>query len=128
MREYRRSVDASLRKELEKAPADPRHKLHASLAILPVDSTQVDYLFDRLSKATPTELPVLRDALKPHQTALTPKLWTLLESAKPGETVLLPVASTLASYDPDNPNWDSVAEKGGGRLDVGQFALVETLD
>jgi formylglycine-generating enzyme required for sulfatase activity len=124
MREYRRLVDASLRKELEKAPADPRHKLHASLALLPVDGTQVDYLFDRLSKSTPTELPVLRDALKPHQTALTPKLWALLQSAKLGETVLLPVASTLASYDPDNPNWDSVALKvAGGLVSVNSLLL-----
>ena len=42
-------------------------KLHASLALLPVDASQVDYLFKRLLKATPSELPVLRDALKPHQ-------------------------------------------------------------
>ena len=41
-------------------------KLHASLALLPVDATQVDYLFNRLIKATPNELPVLRDALKTH--------------------------------------------------------------
>ena len=28
---------------------------------------QVDYLFNRLLKAAPNELPVLRDALKAHQ-------------------------------------------------------------
>ena len=42
-------------------------KLHASLALLPVDASQVDYLFNRLINATPSELPVLRDALKPHR-------------------------------------------------------------
>ncbi len=40
---------------------------------------------DRLLEATPSELPVLRDALKAHRSTLTPKLWTVLESAKPGD-------------------------------------------
>ena len=67
MRDYRRWVDSSLRSELEKGSDGSRQKLHASLALLPVDATQVDYLFNRLLKATPSELPVLRDALKTHQ-------------------------------------------------------------
>ena len=32
--------------------ADSRRKLHASLALLPVDASQVDYLFNRLIKTT----------------------------------------------------------------------------
>jgi serine/threonine protein kinase/formylglycine-generating enzyme required for sulfatase activity len=116
MRDYRRWVDPSLKSELEKAPADSRKKLHASLALLPVDATQVDYLFEHLSKATPNELSVLRDTLKKYRSELTPKLWTVLEAAKPGDANLLPTASTLASYDPDNPKWDSVAEKVAGGL------------
>ena len=87
-----------------------RH-LHASLALLPVDATQVDYLFNRLLSATPSELPVLRDALKPHRSTLTPKLWTVLESAKPGDASLLPAASALASYDPDNARWEAEGGK-----------------
>ena len=74
-----------------------RAHLHASLALLPVDPSQVDYLFNRLLSATPGELPVLRDALKTHQSTLAPKLWTVLESAKPGDASLLPSASALAS-------------------------------
>ena len=77
-----------------------REHLHASLALLPVDASQVDYLFKRLLDATPSELPVLRDALKPHRSTLTPKLWTVLESAKPGDPSLLASAGALASYDP----------------------------
>ena len=88
-----------------------REHLHASLALLPVDATQVDYLFNRLLKATPSELPVLRDALKTHRSTLTPKLWTVLESAKPGDASLLPAASALASYDPDDAKWEAVGGK-----------------
>jgi formylglycine-generating enzyme required for sulfatase activity len=112
MREYRRWIDPSLRTELEKAPTDPRQKLHASLALLPVDATQADYLFDRLTKAAPSDLPVLRDALRPHRSALTPKLWAVLEAAKPGDASVLPCASALAGYDPDNTRWEAM----GGRV------------
>ena len=51
MRDYRQWVDSSLRSELEKSSDDSRQKLHASLALLPVDATQVDYLFNRLIKS-----------------------------------------------------------------------------
>ena len=101
----------ALRSELRKEPDDSRQKLHASLALLPVDAAQVDYLFDRLKKATPNELPVLRDALKAHRSDLTPKLWTVLESAKPGDPRLLPSASALASYAPDDGKWDAIGGK-----------------
>ena len=87
---------------------DDREHLHASLALLPVDATQVDYLYDRLKKATPNELTVLRDALKIHRSTLTPMLWTVLESAKPGDASLLPSASGLAIYDPFSAKWNSV--------------------
>src|SRR5262249_17904910 len=44
MRDYRRWVDPLLRSELEQGSDGSRQKLHASLALLPVDATQVDYL------------------------------------------------------------------------------------
>ena len=75
---------------LQSTDDQSREHLHASLALLPVDAGQVDYLFKRLLSATPSELPVLRDALKTHRSTLTPKLWTVLESAKPGDASLLP--------------------------------------
>ena len=111
-RDYRRWVDPQLRSELVQGTDDSQSEhLHASLALLPVDASQVDYLFNRLLTATPSELPVLRDALKTHRTTLTPKLWTVLESAKPGDASLLPAASALASYDPDNAKWEAVGGK-----------------
>ena len=54
---------------------------------------------------------MLRDALKPHRSTLTPKLWTVLESAKPGDVSLLPAASALASYAPDNARWEAEGGK-----------------
>ena len=117
---YRRWADPQLvrvAQELARAAqetdAQRREHLHASLALLPVDASQVDYLFDRLIKIkenTPSELRVLRHALKTHQSTLTPKLWTVLERAKP-DTGLLPAASALASYAPDDARWESACGK-----------------
>ena len=119
MSDHRQWVDSSLRSELEKSSDGSRQKLHASLALLPVDASQVDYLFNRLIKATPSGLPVLRDALKTHRTSLTPKLWTVLESAKLGDANLLPSASALANYDPDNAKW----EAAGGKVAQGLVSV-----
>ena len=111
MGDYRQWVDPSLRSEQEKRSDDSRQKLHASLALLPVDASQADYLFKRLIKATPSELPVLRDALKSHQATLLPKLWNVLDSAQPGDVSLLPAASALADYDAASQRWESVGGK-----------------
>ena len=108
---YRRWADPQLVRVVQGTDARSREHLHASLALLPVDSTQLDYLFNRLLAANPDELPVLRDALKPHRATLTPKLWTVLESSRPGDVSLLPAASALASYAPDDGKWEAVGGK-----------------
>ncbi len=108
---YRRWADPQLARMVRSAENRSREHLHASLALLPVDATQVDYLFDRLLDATPSELLVLRDALQGHRSTLTPKLWKILESAKPGDPGLLPAAGALASYAPDDGNWDAEGGK-----------------
>ena len=106
---YRRWVDPALRRVVGRSSERSSERLHASLALLPVDDGQVEYLFQRLQDATANEAPVLRDALKPHQTGLTPKLWSVLDSAKPGDPSLLPAASSLALYNPQSPRWNEVA-------------------
>ena len=111
MRDHHQRIDSSLRSALEKSSDDSRQKLHASLALLPVDSAQLPFLENRLLVASPTELLVLRDALKPHQATLIPKLWTVLESANPGDLSLLPTASALADYDAASPRWEPVGGK-----------------
>src|SRR5271157_5846506 len=108
---YRRWVDPALRQVVGRSSERSSERLHAGLALLPVDDGQVEYLFQRLQDATADEVPVLRDALEPHQTGLTPKLWSVLDSAKPGDPSLLPAASSLALYNPQSPRWNEVAAK-----------------
>ena len=106
MTEYRKWTDPLLRQEHGKAGMNSRQKLHASLALLPVDATQVDYLCGRLLDAGPHEVPVIRDALAPHKDSLLDKLWAVVEKPERGqESQRLRAAAALAKYDPDSPRW-----------------------
>jgi hypothetical protein len=103
---YREWADPLLREENDKAAATPRQKLRASLALLPVDASRVDYLYSRLLDAEPQEVPVIRDALAPHKEALLGKLWTVVEAPEKGkESQRLRAAAALAKYDPDSRKW-----------------------
>jgi ECF sigma factor len=107
---YRRWTDPELR-EAVAAAVDPKIKLHASRALLPVDPSQVSYLQTQLQHADPGQLQVLRDSLQPYRADLTPKLWTALETAKLADPRLLPAAGALALYDASSRRWDSLTGK-----------------
>ena len=77
---------------------DSKERLHASLALLPVDQEQVKFLYRRLLEAAPTELPVIRDALKPHREELVERLWSVLEQSD-DKSQYLQAGSALALYD-----------------------------
>ena len=116
MAEYRKWTDPLLREEYDKAAANSRQKLHASLALLPVDATQVDYLYGRLLDADPHEVPVIRDALAPHKDELLDKLWAVVETPRRGkEPQRLRAAAALAKYDPESQRWDKSSESVVGQ-------------
>ena len=56
---YRRWADSRLARLLQESEPSSRPHLHASLALLPVDPRQVDYLRDRLITAPPGDVSVL---------------------------------------------------------------------
>ena len=87
-----------------------KERLHASLALLPVDAGQVNYLLERLLKADPDVFPVIRDALKPHREELVERLWSVLEQSEE-EGQYLQAASALALYAPLSARWQTVGGK-----------------
>src|SRR5205823_1068430 len=110
MSEYRAWTDPLLRQENASAAAASRQKLHISLALLPADPSQVDYLVARLLDAQAQEVPVIRDALAPHQQELLDQLWSVVEQpAKSKESQRLRAACALATYDPDSPRWEKTS-------------------
>ena len=108
---YRRWIDPDLRRIVEEPTGNAKLKLHASLALLPFDPTQLPYLETRLREASPGEISILCRILQSHRSTLTQKLWEGLERASPGDPTLLPAAAALAVYDPDNPRWTELASK-----------------
>ena len=71
-------------KLLSETPPPSKEHLHASLALLPVDTGQVDYLYQRMLNVDGVELSVIIDFLKPYKEQLVPKLWIILDSTEPG--------------------------------------------
>jgi serine/threonine protein kinase/formylglycine-generating enzyme required for sulfatase activity len=119
MAPYRRWLDPLLRDASQEAEAnnEPRKRLHTSLALLPVDASQMKYLYDRLLDAQPGEVSVIRDALAPHQEELVPKLWAVVEKPAQGkERQRLRAAAALAKFDPENPKWAKAQEAVGNDL------------
>ncbi len=116
LRDYRRWTDPMFRELLANPWGDPKTKLHASLALAPVDPSQADFLATRLRQASPSETPVLLETLESQGQRLSPDLWTDLEAAKPGDAAMLPLASALARFDPDNPRWANRADSIAGDL------------
>jgi len=102
---YRRWLNPLLRDASQEK--DRRKQLHARLALLPVDASQVDYLYGRLLDAEPGEVPVIRDALAPHKDSLLDPLWAVMEAPEKGkEPQRLRAAAALAKYDPESERWD----------------------
>jgi serine/threonine protein kinase/formylglycine-generating enzyme required for sulfatase activity len=112
MAPHRRWVNPLLQEAYTQAEQnnDARKQLHASLALLPVDAGQVDYLYERLLTGDPQEVVVIRDALAGRKADLTGRLWPLLEAPDTDSARRLRAACALAAFAPDDPRW----EKAGG--------------
>ncbi len=80
---YRRWAEGRLRTLAAQSPEDSKERLHASLALLPTDPGQVEYLCGRLVSAGPNELPVIRDALADHRDELRERFWPMLRGPGP---------------------------------------------
>ena len=112
--EIRAWTDPHLHKLGTDTAMTTREQLHVSLALLPVDETQVDYLYGRLLDAKLSEVPVIRDALLPHKRNLIDKLWEVVERPQKGnDEWRLLAAAALATYDPGSPRWAQLPHAGG---------------
>ena len=104
-----------LHRIMESSGEASKERLHASLALLPVDQEQVEFLYSRLLVAGPAELLVLRDALQPFREPLIGRLWNVLEQSD-DKSQYLQAGSALALYDPANSRWQTVGGKVAGAM------------
>ncbi|HKI17725.1 MAG TPA: formylglycine-generating enzyme family protein [Isosphaeraceae bacterium] len=96
----RRWTDPELRRIVAGAAENSKEQFHASLALLPVEPGQAEYLYRRLLTADPHELPVIRKALDGHQTELVARLWAVLENTQASPDKRFCAACALAGYVP----------------------------
>ncbi len=109
---YRRWANPRLEKIVTETSKNSDERLHASLALLPADAGQVDYLYERLLNATPDELPTIRAALLSHKQQLTDDLWAILDDTTKSDTEQkLRAASALAMYEPAGERWNVVSQE-----------------
>jgi hypothetical protein len=112
MKPYRKWANPKLSEAFDDSNKNSKERLHASLALLPVDATQVGYLKDQLLAADPEDIDVVRHALSNHKENILDDLWLIVEQpSKEEETQLLQAASALALYDSENERWKPVADK-----------------
>jgi serine/threonine protein kinase/formylglycine-generating enzyme required for sulfatase activity len=107
----RRWAEPGLKTLLANSEPDTRDHLHASLALLPSDPGQADYLLDRMLTCPSSELAVFRDELAPHKAELEERLWSTLEAAKCDDPRVLRAASALAGWDATDARWDRVGDR-----------------
>jgi len=83
----------------------------ARLALWPGETSQSDYLYDRLLGSSPAELPVIWGILRKHDPAIEQRLWPLLDDAKADKEPRFRAACALANSDSAQikDRWDSVS-------------------
>lgn len=107
--EFREWSDSSLQTKLREAADGSPQKLRLSLALLPVDESQIDYLSKQLPVCTLNQFPVLRDALLQHKDKLIESLWKLLQDDQRAPSQRIQAAAALAKYVPDDERWQDEA-------------------
>jgi formylglycine-generating enzyme required for sulfatase activity len=98
-------------KELaDQYPTDSPQRLHVSLALLPWEPSEKDYLYERLLDEKPEVFPTIKEALRPYKQELTGKLWDQIDSEIDPDR-WLHAASALAGYDEGNPRWQELGPR-----------------
>lgn len=114
MTAYRRWLDPLLQNAYARAQAsgNTRQQLHASLAQLPRDPSQQEYLYRRLLTAEPQEVRAIRTMLAPNAPALLEQLWSVAETSQKDQLPQrLRAAAALAAYAPHDRRWSELREQ-----------------
>ena len=72
---YRDQADPLLQDVLKAAPPDSRERLHAAIALVDRNPSQVEFLFTRFVDCRPSEVAVIADALRDSSATLSDRCW-----------------------------------------------------
>lgn len=101
-------ADPLLKVRNEEAANGSPEKLRLSLALLPVDSAQVEYLSQQLPICSLDEFPVVRDALLPHKDKLSEDLWVSVRDEAGAPAQRFQSAAALATFSPNDERWTEI--------------------
>jgi eukaryotic-like serine/threonine-protein kinase len=114
---FRKWTDPKLAEIVSDPKRSSKERLRASLALLPVDASQIDYLFERLLKAEPDDLLVIRDLLGPRRVELVNRFWKVASNPAADRNQRFRAACALAAYDSGNDErWDEIADDVAEKL------------
>lgn len=104
---YRQWADPELQSALESS--DAKTQLHARIALLPIDTSQVEPLQNALLDTTPEYVLVLREVLQAHGDQIAATYWPILQSTDATNQRRLSAGSALAGFAPNDERWKEVA-------------------
>jgi formylglycine-generating enzyme required for sulfatase activity len=115
---WQKSSDPALRQEYNQSSEGSHQRLHASLALLPVDPSQTEYLTNGMLLASPTELPVIWRILTQYHPAPVERFWDVLDDTQADKDRRFRAACDLANSDAvgTERRWDAVAPFVANRL------------
>ena len=108
LEEYRTWADPLLRKLLMSEVSDEKTTIHARLALLPVDESQVKPLTAEMLNGTLQTLerfPVIRDSLQGSRKQIESELWNVLHTNNQSGTRRFRAGMALATYAPTSDHW-----------------------
>jgi len=108
MSPLRSRLDSRLEQHLAQVESSAE-RLRLSLALLPVDTSQLVGLAAQVPDCTLEEFPVLRDALLPHRETITADLWDVVLDAGHSARQRFQAAGALAACSPEDERWDECA-------------------
>ena len=105
LKPFRDEIVPQVRQLLQQQELSEKERLRLSLAMVAEDESQVTFLSDRLLKAEPAELLVIRDALLPHRDELAAGMWRTVEDPAVAKDRRFRAACVLAAFDPASLRW-----------------------
>jgi serine/threonine protein kinase/formylglycine-generating enzyme required for sulfatase activity len=116
LEDYRRWADPLLRSHLRNSKPESSQHLHSALALLPVDASLAPELGQQMLTVSPTQFPVVRDALRPHRAELVEPLWAAARDPKLAVGQRFQAVCALATYAPLDQRMSEVGALAAGQL------------
>lgn len=107
--ELRRWANPLLEAEFAGAADGSLMKLRSSLALLPVDQGQIDYLGEQFPVCSLDQFPVMRESLTPYKDLLTENLWQRTLDQRQDPRMRFQASVALAEYAADDKRWGQIA-------------------